>query len=81
MVVHESNGGKILRLNKHGLDLKIANEYHDLKLNQNLSARNTGYHSSNYVVPNGDIASALDNLSMVATADQRHIHQLMEKIL
>ena len=38
------------------------------------------YHSTNYVVLVGDTTYALDNPSMAATADQRHVDQLMETI-
>ena len=55
-------------------------EYHDLKLTQNLSARKTGYHSAKNVVPNGDIYSALENMEITAAADQRHLDQMMEAI-
>ena len=33
------------------------------------------------MVPNGDIAYALDNLSMAATAEQSHMDQLLATIL
>ena len=53
--------------------------YHNLKLTQNLSEGQTGYHSVNAVVSNGGIASALSNLAMPATEDQIHVDHLMEK--
>ena len=56
---------------------QIADAYHDLKLIQKLGLGNTGYHSANYVVPNGDITSILDNLAMDVTAEQSHVEQLM----
>ena len=52
-----------------------------LKLNQKLSSWQKGYHSADAVVPAGEIDSALDNLSMAATADQGHVYQLMVSIL
>ena len=65
-----SNGVKILLLNKSGLGfLKITYKYHDLKLNHKLSSVNIGYHNANYVVPNGDITSMMDNLAMAATEE------------
>ena len=54
-----------------------ADDYHGLNITQKLSAENTGYHSANDMVPNGDIASALDNLEMTAIEDQSHMDQLM----
>ena len=49
----------------------FADEYHDLKLTEKLSAGNREYHSANSVVLNRDTAYTLDNLSMDATTDQR----------
>ena len=40
----------------------FADDYHYLKLTQNLSTGNTGYQSVNAVTPYGNITSALDNL-------------------
>ena len=58
----------------------FTDKYHDVKLTKNLSARQTGHHSANSVIPTRDICSALDNLEMSATADQSHVDQLMKKI-
>ena len=46
-----------------------ADEYHNLKITQNLSAEQMGYQSENAVVPIGDIASVLDNFELSATAE------------
>ena len=73
---------KIPRENKRGLDSRFfADKYHDLKLTTNNSAGNIVYHSVDNVVPNGDIASELDNLEMAETAEKSHADQLMETIL
>ena len=73
------NGGKIPQLKNCGLDSrKIADDYPDLNLTQNMSAGNTGYHSVNGLVPNRDIASNMGNVKMNATIDQIHVDQLME---
>ena len=55
-------------------------KYNDLKLTYNMSAVQIGYQIPNDVVPNGDITSDLDNLSMATTADQSHADQLMATI-
>ena len=59
---------------------KITGEYHNLKLTQNLSTGQMGYHITNAVVLVGDTTYALDNPAMDATAEHRHVDQLMEKI-
>ena len=55
-------------------------KYHDLNITKKLSAGQTGYQSVNDVVLPGEIASALKNLALAATAYQSHVDQLMEKI-
>ena len=54
----------------------FADKYHNLKLNQKLSAGNMGCHSKNTAVLTRDIASVLANLAMTATMDQRHTEKL-----
>ena len=75
-----NNGGKLQQKSKHELDLRFfVNEYHDLKLIQKLSIGQTWYHSAKYMVPTGDIISALNYLSLATTKDHIHINQLMRK--
>ena len=63
-----------------GFKKLFAEKYHDLKLVQTLGKGQTGYHSTNSVVPTGYTASALNNLKMAATSDQSHANQMMVTI-
>ena len=55
----------------------FADEYYNLKLTQNLSSGQRGYHSMNAVVPTGDIDSALYKTGFDSTADQIQIKQMV----
>ena len=58
----------------------FAYKYHDFKLTEKLRAVNTRHHSANAVVPNGDVAFAMDNPEMAAPVDQIYIYQLIATI-
>ena len=55
-------------------------EYHNLKLTQNIHEGHRGYHITKSMVQTGDISSTLENLAMAATSYQNHVYQLMKKI-
>ena len=64
-------------MNVYWVQEVFAKKYHNLKLTQKLRAGHTVYHSMHYVVLNGDIASALNNLTFATIADQSNVDQLM----
>ena len=64
MVMPESSVGKIRRASKCGWIKIFSDEYHDLKLTQNLHAGKLGYYSANGVLLMGGIASAMEHLAM-----------------
>ena len=59
----------------------FADEYHNLNITQKLSVVQTGYHSTNDVVPTRDIASTLNNLTLATTVEQIHADHLMATII
>ena len=73
----ECSKNPAIETNVDWIQIFFADEYHDLKITQKLSAENTGYHSANDVAPNRDITAALDNLTMAATAYQRQVYKMM----
>ena len=63
-----------------GFTTFFADEHHNLNITKKLGEENTRSHSKNAVIPNGKIASALDNLAMYSTAYQSHVENLMKTI-
>ena len=71
---------KIPQTNERGLGSRsFAEKYHNLNLNQKLSAGQTGHHRANTVVPTGDISFTLNNLTLSTTTEHSHVDHLAEK--
>ena len=74
----ECSKNPAIETNVDWIQFFFTDEYHKLKITQKPSAGNTGYHSANALVPNGDIAYEMDNLTTDATTDYIHVYNIIE---